>query len=126
MKNFFTRTSRTFLTLGIIFSCSLISQFAHAQGTWAMAEPTNGTGPGVDKANGICTDASGNVYMIGQFGSTGSPTVDFDLTTGGTQNGTTHGSTQSDGFIASYTSTGTFRWVVIVGGSSATAENGQP
>jgi SprB repeat/Secretion system C-terminal sorting domain len=104
-NTFSTVYSKTVLFLGIIllFSTATI----HAQ-TWTFA----GTAGSLNAENGkaICVDASGNIYVTGSFSNTN----DFDLSTGGTVNLTSAGS--NDIFIASYTSSGAYRWAVQAGG----------
>ncbi len=82
------------------------------------------TGAGGAQPLGVAVDASGNVFVCGAVGGT----VDFDGGPG-TQNRT--GDADGDGFLASYTNTGAFRFAHMLGGtgftgcfSVATAGNG--
>src|SRR6202008_2941971 len=87
LPSFFLLLKNARTKFGLAFCLSLIfSLNTFAQGTWTFAMPTNGTGAATDKANALCADVSGNIYVAGNFGSAASPTVDFDLTIGGTQN----------------------------------------
>jgi hypothetical protein len=64
----------------------------------------------VDCVNGVATDTSGNLYMVGTF--TG--TVDFDPGIA-TQLATSVG--QQDMFLVKYSADGTFQWVRTIGSS---------
>jgi hypothetical protein len=88
----------------VLFSITQLN----AQTTWTYAGAGGSAGAEVSKS--ICTDASGNIYVTGNFTNT----VDFDYSTGGTAT-LTAGGTFSDIFIASYTSTGAYRWAVKCG-----------
>jgi hypothetical protein len=91
----------------ILLLIPVINAFAQ-QPTWTFAA---GAGSATaENTKAICTDASGNVYVSGSF----SNTVDFDFGAG-TANLVSNGS--NDIFIASYTSTGTYRWAVRAGGT---------
>ncbi len=79
---------------------------AYSQATWTYAGGNGSSGAEVSKS--ICTDASGNIYVTGHF----SNTVDLDYGAG-TANVTSAGS--NDIFIASYTSTGAYRWSLRAG-----------
>src|SRR4051812_37321849 len=98
------------------FICALAlllfgGQSANAQGSWTYAGPTDGSGnAGAETGKGICTDASGNVYVTGVF--TG--TSDFDLNSSSTS---TYTAQAIDGYVASYDKNGVFRWKVIVSGA---------
>ncbi|MGZ4075784.1 MAG: beta strand repeat-containing protein, partial [Bacteroidia bacterium] len=96
-----------FITAMLTFSSSVKAQ------TWNLAEPTDGSGAtGTDVGRGICTDASGNVYIVGVFNGTG----DFDLNSATTS---TYTSAGNDGFVASYDKNGSFRWRTIISGTGS-------
>jgi len=69
-------------------------------------------GTGIDYANSIAVDDSGNVILTGAFSSN----VDFDPGTGVTNLNT--GGTPTDAFIAKYTEFGTIRWAYDFGGGT--------
>ena len=78
------------------------------QVTWGF----NVGSPGIDYAQNSHLDASGNVYMCGEYRGSN---VDFDpspATALRTSNG------QSDGFVAKYSSTGQFLLCITFGGSN--------
>ena len=58
---------------------------------------------------GVASDSAGNVYVAGHF--SGNP--DFDLGPGTA----IRSSTMTDGFVAKYSSTGSFQWVAQIGGT---------
>ncbi len=84
-----------------------VASYSHNAGLdWAF----NLGGPGVDSANGVDIDFSGNVYVVGTFRQS----VDFDpseaehiLTSSG----------QTYAYLASYTANGDFRWAIQIGGA---------
>lgn len=74
-----------------------------------------------DAALAVTVDASGHVYVAGTFEGT----VDFDPSDAPDADDTfTALGFNTDGFVASYTASGDFRWVVPFGGSGAEAVNG--
>ena len=77
-----------------------------SQSTWTYSGGNGSVGPEVSKS--VCTDASGNIYVTGHF----SNTVDLDYGAG-VANVTSAGS--NDIFIASYTSSGAYRWSMRAG-----------
>lgn len=74
-------------------------------------------GTGGDIGNEIAVDASGNVYVAGEFEST----VDFDPGSG-TSNLSSPASTAS--FIVKLTSTGTYDWARMIGSNQGTRGTG--
>ena len=69
-------------------------------------------GTGFDTVYDFAFDASGNIYITGEF----SGTVDFD-TGAGTSNATSTGS--SDAFLSKFNSSGTWQWTKTWGGTGA-------
>jgi trimeric autotransporter adhesin len=99
------------LLLVISFAVSgVIPAFSQPAWTYRAGFGQNVTGVN-EFGKGICVDGSGNVYMTGQFAGT----VNFDPAA--SVAGSITASGQFDGFVASYTSAGTFRWVVRFGGT---------
>jgi hypothetical protein len=98
-----------------LFAGLLLFTFSvKAQGTWTFAAPSDGSGSaGAETGRAICTDASGNVYMVGNFNGAGVAT-DFDLNNVTTN---TFTATSTDGYIASYDKNGNFRWKTIISGT---------
>ena len=78
-------------------------------------------GSNIDKAEAVCTDALGNIYITGFFRG---PNVDFDPSPTGTFLLTSNGESGGDPgyggdmFLAKYTPTGQFIWAFNVGGAS--------
>ncbi|QEC43556.1 T9SS type A sorting domain-containing protein [Pseudobacter ginsenosidimutans] len=70
-----------------------------------------GTSNGFETGRGVCTDASGNVYYVGQF----SAGTDFDPGPGNT---TLTPVGIYDNFITKYNSSGVFQWAKQCGGAS--------
>lgn len=66
-------------------------------------------GGGVDGGKSLAVDASNNIYVVGEFSS---GVIDFDPSAGFANRSSSGG---TDGFIASYTSAGAFRWVTTFG-----------
>jgi hypothetical protein len=101
-----TLSSGSFCFAALIAVALFFSTQAFSQ-AWTFRA---GFGQSVTGANefgkAICADASGNVYMTGEFAGT----VDFGSGTGLTSAGA------FDGFVASYTSAGAFRWAIRFGG----------
>jgi hypothetical protein len=71
----------------------------------------NAGGTGYDGANSVSTDAGGNVYVTGSFGS--------DSITVGSTTLTNAGGGWADIFITKYDSTGTVLWAKSVGGTTS-------
>src|SRR5215831_12934838 len=94
--------------------CSL--QVSIKAQTWATAFGFGSTS-GSELGKGVCMDASGNSYYIGNFGMT----VDFDPTAG-VNNLTSAGIT--DVVITKYSPAGVYQWAVKGGGTSTDAGNG--
>ncbi len=85
-----------------------------ATGAFRWAKGIGGSGSEIARA--IAVDASGNVYITG---TNNSYSVNFDPGNTATAASTISvANSNSDGFIASYTSTGTFRWVKAIGGTN--------
>ena len=82
----------------------------NADGDYILARQFGG--PGVDKAHGIATDTAGNIYTAGYF----SDEADFDPDTTEAFYTAEGG---LDAFVSKLSSTGTFRWLAQLGGSSA-------
>ena len=77
----------------------------------------------LDIAYGIDTDTSGNVYVIGQCGTTSVNTTAFSA--GGTAFPTVIGnSAGGDAFIVKYNTSGAVQWVARIGSNSTTADTG--
>ncbi|WP_173977550.1 DUF4347 domain-containing protein, partial [Magnetospirillum sp. LM-5] len=74
--------------------------------------PASFGGAGFEWSYTVAEDASGNIYVGGDFGGT----ADFDLGVGSTT--LSAGGTQ-DAFLAKYDSTGTLQWAHNLGGSAA-------
>jgi len=104
---------KLFLTLSL--SVAFVFQ-VQAQATWAFAKPTDGSGSaGPENSRAICTDASGNTYVVGNFNGSGVST-DFDLDAGPTNLATAN---TTDGYIVSYDKFGVFRWKTIISGTAS-------
>jgi hypothetical protein len=73
--------------------------------TGAVQWVVSGGGPLIDRARGICADASSNVFITGQYGAKGV----FGTTTLSAPD-------SSDIFVASYDATGAFRWALSAAG----------
>lgn len=104
------------VSLVVFIFLSLFSSSLHgdAQTNWNFAAPTDGSGSaGAETGRNICTDASGNIYVVGNFNGAGIAT-DFDLSSVSTN---TFTATSQDGYIVSYDKNGAFRWKTIVSGT---------
>ncbi|OJJ15937.1 hypothetical protein BKI52_37090 [marine bacterium AO1-C] len=95
---------KTLLLLCWVGICSVQAQNYE----WALGMG----GTDFDAANDIAVDASGNVYVVGNFRSTN---VDFDPSTGNTANLTAD---VIDIFIAKYTKNGDYLWAHTIGGTN--------
>jgi hypothetical protein len=73
--------------------------------TGAVQWVQTGGGPSIDRARGICSDATGTVFVTGQFGTKGV----FGTTTLSAPD-------ESDIFVASYDPTGKFKWALSAAG----------
>jgi hypothetical protein len=83
--------------------------------SWNFAAPTDGAGTSAtETGRSICTDASGNVYVVGVFNNSGVGNTDFNIGAG-VNNAPTANS--NDGYIASYDKNGNYRWHTIVSGT---------
>lgn len=104
--------------ISLIILLSLFgSSTADAQGSWNFAAPTDGSGTaGAETGKGICTDASGNVYITGPYGNNGTGNTDFNLSNAATNTAPTNG--VACGFVASYDKNGNYRWHTIIAGTS--------
>ncbi len=96
----------------MLLLCFMLSTRAFTQ-TWNYAYGFGST-PG-ETARGVCTDNSGNTYYTGTFGGT----INFDPALSPAGNLISYGS--ADIVIASYTSTGAFRWATHAGGTGVDA-----
>lgn len=99
--------------LSFIFSGAFMTVNAQ-QGTaeWSRRAGSNGT----DQANGVVTDASGNVYVTGSFSGSG---ADFG-------NGIFRNSSGAeDVFLAKYSSSGSTQWVNVAGASGTNFDRGR-
>jgi hypothetical protein len=88
----------------------LMSMHSSAQ-TWAYRAGYGTGNSGAESGAAIATDASGNVYITGQM-VTGAGGAGTGINFGG---GATTGYGQIDGYVASFTSTGVFRWAMSFG-----------
>ena len=91
----------------IFYSCLLLSSIfsVNAQTpNWQWAKSAGGTG--YESSTGVCTDASGNVFITGLFFS---PTITFGTTTLTNAGG-------MDIFIVKYDATGNVLWAKSAGG----------
>ncbi|TAL59338.1 MAG: hypothetical protein EPN85_09560, partial [Bacteroidetes bacterium] len=102
----------------LIANCLLPTDDLFAQGTWPWAKQTYGGGSIFDKCGNICTDASGNVYITGKFGS---PTITFGTFTLTNSNP----SSGSNFYIAKYDANGNILWLRGHTAGTAYEENGQ-
>lgn len=105
---------RCLATAGLVIACWLLAGSAHAQTPpWTLAVFNSRVGVPMDsQASAIATDASGNVYIVGSFGTFGS-VVFF----GSTQLITAGG---PDIFLAKYVpATNTWAWAIRAGGGGA-------
>ena len=103
----FGATSKTSAGSADIF----VAKYDPVGTAWSWVLSAGGTG--FDQANGIAIDASGNVYITGDF---------YDTTTFGATSKTSVGG--SDIFVAKYNSSGTLQWVQSDGGISYDYANG--
>lgn len=97
------------LTVLIIALPSLAQQFTFRNG-WGQPTAT-----AADRGRTVCTDASGNVYIAGQFYINPATPIDFG---GGSL--TSAGST--DGFVAKFNSSGVHQWSIRFGSSLSSEE----
>lgn len=81
-----------------------------ASGNFLWAQSMGSTN-GSNYGNGVITDSSGDVYVVGQFFGT----VDFDPTAA-VQNITSAGT--ADAFVAKYSSAGAYQWAFNIGSGS--------
>lgn len=83
---------------------------------WQFATRFGGASTGFsDAINAICTDASGNVYVTGNFNNSinfGNGTATLTATTGGTA---------TEGFVAKFNAAGLCQWAIDFGGPAADA-----
>ncbi|TAL63048.1 MAG: hypothetical protein EPN85_01080, partial [Bacteroidetes bacterium] len=98
-KSFFTALLTAFLVLPTA-SCLLPACFS--QGTWPWAKQTLGGGTSGDKCRNICSDASGNVYITGDFDSAPMTIGSYTLT---------NNNPGSSYYLAKYDANGNVLWV---------------
>ena len=67
------------------------------------------SGSGDDHGEDISTDSQGNIYLVGSFGTS----IEFDLNS---PSGKLNSVGKDDAFVASFTSSGAFRWARNYGG----------
>lgn len=97
----------------VLVSLLLCSEQVHSQGpAWHWAHAAGGSG--VDRANGTCADADGNVFITGYFTSNG-------INLGGTDLDNTQSNNTADLFLAKVAPDGTFLWVQQIGGTGSQA-----
>jgi hypothetical protein len=95
-----------FFCFAIILATPLLFPAVASSQVWTYRAGYGQSVTGVNEfGKAICADASGNVYMTGEFAGT----VDFGSGTGLVSAGA------FDGFVASYTSAGAFRWAIRFG-----------
>ncbi|THU38336.1 T9SS type A sorting domain-containing protein [Niastella caeni] len=99
----------------LVFIAMLVTIQASAQ-QWNFAARHGGSSTGFsDAVNAMCTDASGNVYVTGNFNGTinfGNGTATLAATAGGTQ---------TEGFVAKFNSAGLCQWAIDFGGAASDA-----
>ena len=91
----------------IFYSCLLMISILSVNAqtpNWQWAKSAGGTG--YESSTGVCTDASGNVFITGLFFS---PTITFGTTTLTNAGG-------MDIFIVKYDATGNVLWAKSAGG----------
>jgi GH43 family beta-xylosidase len=116
MKHFSLKRkfSRILLTATCLAATVFISNDANAQ-SWNFAAPTDGAGTAsTETGRSICSDAAGNIYVVGVFNNGGVGNTDFNIGAG-VNNAPT--STSNDGYIASYDKNGVYRWHTIITGT---------
>ena len=103
--------------LSAVYGSSFTSSYGNLDGFLAKYDPSGNVlwaiklgGTNVDEVRGVATDGTGNVYVTGYF----SGTADFDPSAA-TFNLISSGG--QDGFLAKYSSTGTFIWAAKFSGS---------
>ncbi|MCE3227294.1 MAG: C-terminal target protein [Bacteroidetes bacterium] len=100
-------------TTTLFLMCIFNSNFTFSQNwQWALS----GSGLNQDHAGDVCTDASGNVIMIGSFGS--SP---FNVA-GSSMNNS--GASGTDVFVAKYDAAGNPLWAQKIGGTGSESAGG--
>jgi hypothetical protein len=90
------------IIFALVLSANTFAQEPYCQ--WANAP----SGTSEDKGNSVTTDASGNVYVTGQFVS---PTITFGTTT------LANAGSNGDMFIVKYNAAGTVLWAKRAGGT---------
>jgi hypothetical protein len=91
---------------------TVLSIHVNAQ-QWTFATRFGGTAASFsDAAKAVCADASGNIYVTGNFNST----INFGNGTG-TLTATTPG-TATDGFVAKFSAAGLCQWSIRFGGAA--------
>lgn len=116
MKNTKSFIAAAVLTLNFVLSTSFPLQ---AQPTYQWAFTLGGAGAEFDQGTKITYDASGNIYVIGQFSAA---SMDADPGTG-TATLTNTSVSSNDVFVASYTSAMVFRWAFSIGTSGGETGN---
>jgi trimeric autotransporter adhesin len=110
-KQLFMRLKKISLYVSMI--ALLVSVQAPAQ-QWQYAASYGGSGSGVsDAVNTMCTDASGNVYVAGNFNTS----INFGNGTATLVANTT--GTLTDAFVAKFNAAGLCQWAISFGGSAS-------
>lgn len=103
-------------TLTNAYDAFVVKYNSSYQLQWFKTFGDSNTPKGWDKARGIATDASGHVYVVGEF----TWITDFDPLNPGTHTLTSDLSAQTpSGFIAKWDASGAFGWVKKVGNTNS-------
>lgn len=99
----------------IVFIALLVTIQASAQ-QWSFAARNGGSSTGFsDAVNALCTDASGNVYVTGNYNTSinfGNGTATLTANTTGTK---------TDAFVVKFSSAGLCQWAINFGGAASDA-----